>query len=143
MNRLPTTANGFTLIETLGAFVIVAISLIALFEAASESSRSVLVADFDQTALRLGRSLLATAGVTAPLRLGTARGRFDNGFEWTEIAEPYVVSRGDGAARPSVFGAWLRIEIRAPKTERGQERSLILTSQRILDENGMARDVGE
>jgi general secretion pathway protein I len=142
MKRLPTAANGFTLIETLGAFAIVAISLIALFEAASGSSRSVSVADFDQTALRLGRSLLATAGVTAPLRLGTARGRFDNGFEWTEIAQPYALGQGDGAAR-SIFGAWLRIEIRAPKTGRGQDRSLILTSLKLLDESGMARDVAQ
>jgi general secretion pathway protein I len=142
MKRPLTRPNGFTLIETLGAFAIVAISLIALFEATSGSSKSVAVSDFDQTALRLGQSLLAVAGVTEPLKLGTTEGRFDDGFRWTKVVEQYEVGRSAGADRQPVSGAWVSIEIQSPRGGQGQERSLVLTSLRLLDRDGKTLEVG-
>jgi general secretion pathway protein I len=74
--------EGFTLVETLGAFTALTLVLIVLLAGLSGAVRGNRHADTKREALRLAQSKLDSLGVTEPLTPGESTGRFGNGFEW-------------------------------------------------------------
>lgn len=80
--RPPRRAAGFTLLEVLIAFVILALALAALLPGFSGGLRSLDVADDYATAALLAESRLEAVGREAALREGVTSGTFDNGFRW-------------------------------------------------------------
>lgn len=83
------TARGFTLLEVLVAFVVLALTLGVLLHIFSLAMRTTLTAETYQQALLLAESKLAelTAGKT--LEAGQDRGHFDDRFSWSAQIEPY------------------------------------------------------
>lgn len=75
-------AAGFTLIEVLIAFVILALALGALLPGFSAGLRGLDAADDYATAALLAESRLAAVGREAPLEEGTTSGAFDDRFRW-------------------------------------------------------------
>lgn len=73
---------GFTLVETLAAFTVLTLVLIALLAGLSRTTRGGRDAETMREALRLAQSKLDGLGVTEPLAPGESSGRFENGFEW-------------------------------------------------------------
>jgi Tfp pilus assembly protein FimT len=73
---------GFTLVETLAAFTVLALVLIVLLAGLSQVTRGGRDAEGMREALRLAQSKLDGLGVTEPLTPGESTGRFGNGFEW-------------------------------------------------------------
>ena len=80
--RRPSRAAGFTLVEVLIAFVILALALGALLPGFATGLRSLGAADGYTTAALLAESRLAAVGVEEPLAAGTTEGEFENGFRW-------------------------------------------------------------
>jgi general secretion pathway protein I len=75
-------AGGFTLIEIVAAFAILALGLAMAMQIAVTGLRqSSQAADFSEAAL-LAQTVLDTAGVGERLQIGTSRGEFENGFRW-------------------------------------------------------------
>lgn len=74
--------SGFTLIEVLVAFTILAVALIALFDVFSTGMKNVKVSEGYATATTLAESKLATLGVTAPLVDQVQTGEFDARYHW-------------------------------------------------------------
>ncbi len=129
MSRCNNT-KGFTLIEVLVAFSILSLTLAAIFSLLSSSSRSTRVADEYSRAVVWAESKLAQLGVSEPLRLGTARGSFDEDYRW----ELQVVKRPSREAMHSIMYEWalLDVSLRVSWESMGQERDLILNTARLV-----------
>jgi general secretion pathway protein I len=80
--------HGFSLLEVLVAFTILALSLGVLMQIFSGSLRNVDISRDQAQALVLAQSLLASAGVETPLPNGQGAGTLDNKFHWTLLATP-------------------------------------------------------
>jgi general secretion pathway protein I len=113
--------GGFSLIEVLVAFVIMAMALVVLDQAIGGSTRGVAEAERHATASLLAQSLLARYSSLPPGGI-REQGRETNGLEWTLESRPY---RHDIADAP-----WNLQQISAVVhwVDRRQERRLQLTS---------------
>jgi len=85
----PREPNGFTLIEVLVAFTIMALMLGALLQTFAAGLRSQQVAESYATAALQARSKAAEIGQIIPLETGEHSGELDNGFQWRTVVEPY------------------------------------------------------
>lgn len=80
--------RGFTLVETMVAFAVLALCLAVLFELAGTGLRAERQANARLVALRLAESHLARLGRAEPIIAGTTDGRYDEIFRWSLAAEP-------------------------------------------------------
>ena len=88
--RLPARAAGFSLLEVLAAFVILALVGTALFRSFLGALGNATLSDEYSRATLYAESRLATIGVEAPLKEGTAQGTSDDGhYAWTAAVSPY------------------------------------------------------
>jgi len=79
--------RGFTLLETLVAFAIMAAALAALFGAFGDGLRGVRAAEARLALTRAGESVLAGLGATVPLAPGTHGGE-SGAIRWTMTIAP-------------------------------------------------------
>ena len=93
-SRARLSERGFTLIEVIVAFAIVALALSAVFQIFSTGLRSSVVTENYNMAVLLADSKLAGMGIEEPLETGDQSGTFDNGFRW----ETYVRLYDDGGS---------------------------------------------
>ncbi len=93
-------SGGFTLIEVLVAFAVLAVSLGVVFQIFSTGTRASRAAEAYTHATLLAESKLAAVGVEEPLEDGERTGEFDNGFRWRLAVRPYRLDgqERDGAA---------------------------------------------
>ncbi|WP_045728423.1 prepilin-type N-terminal cleavage/methylation domain-containing protein [Xanthomonas sp. GPE 39] len=92
--------RGYTLIEVIVAFALLALALTLLLGSLSGAARQVQRADQLSRATLYAQSLLAVQGVEQPLQPGRTQGDFEQGrFHWTMDVMPYVDPRQppDGA----------------------------------------------
>ncbi len=75
--------RGFTLIEVVVAFVILALSLGVLLNVFSTGLRTARTSEAYTMATLLAQSKLAAVGVEAPLVEGETAGQFDERFRWS------------------------------------------------------------
>ena len=84
-------ARGFTLIEIVVAFSILAVGLgVAMQIATGAMRQSRSAADYTEAAL-YAQSLLDTAGVGERLEEGSSSGEFDDRFSWELRADPFEI----------------------------------------------------
>lgn len=92
--------KGFSLVEVLVAFSILALSLGVLLALFSSGLRNAGIAHEYSRAVTLAESKLAEVGVTEPLALGQRQGAFDGQYRWrTEVAE-YIPEEATMASEP-------------------------------------------
>ena len=123
------TQRGFTLLEVLIAFAILAISLGAIMQAFGTGLSHILRAERYATAALQARSLLADVGVTRPLEPSDQSGDFEpEGHLWRIVIAPFEEG---GEAELFDLGATLyRVEV----TVADQDRNLVtLTTLRLGD----------
>lgn len=108
---------GFSLLEVLVAFSILALSLGVLMQIFSGSLRNADVAHDQAQAVVIAQSLLAAAGVDSPLAAGETTGEVGGKFRWSLLAQPYMddlaapVALQPGQARP--LDLWeVRVDVR-------------------------------
>lgn len=80
---------GFTLIETLVAFVIVAAAFAVVLGLLSSGMLLTTRATNQRLALLVADSTLARVGSDIPLQVGAASGQTQAGFQWTVSISPY------------------------------------------------------
>lgn len=80
--------RGFSLIEALAAFAILAMSLGQLLNGVSGAVRNEARADFLLRAARQGASQLDALGVDGPVPYGLSRGRYSDGLQWVLSVTP-------------------------------------------------------
>ena len=81
-NRRNRRAGGFTLLEVLVAFTILAIALTALIQAFSQGLRASTVAEERATAVLVARSIMAEVGSSIPLEESEQSGDLEDGLGW-------------------------------------------------------------
>ena len=81
--------GGFTLLEILVAFTILAMSLGVLMQIFSRGVNGAILSDHYARASTLAESKLASVGVEEALKEGISNGKFDNDFTWTLDVRPY------------------------------------------------------
>lgn len=74
--------DGFTLVEVLVAFAILAMTLTLAFRSFGSGARGVNAADRQALAVAIAQSRLAAAGVETPLEEGTVTGTHEGGLHW-------------------------------------------------------------
>lgn len=80
--------DGFTLIEVLVAFLVVALGLTTLYTALAGHSRQTFEADLRERAMAQMQSQLDAIGVSVPLEPGTSRGTYPGGLAWRLAIAP-------------------------------------------------------
>ncbi len=81
---------GFTLLEVLVAFAILAVAMAALMQAFSQGLRSLEAAEDYGTAAMLARSKMAEVGPIIPIEEGEHTGDLANGWQWRVVVLPYA-----------------------------------------------------
>lgn len=81
--------GGFTLIEAIAAFVLLALFLGTLMSALSTSMRNTLRAEQESLAAQWAQSKLDLVGIGEKLEPGVTRGEFDDGYRWEMAVEEY------------------------------------------------------
>ncbi len=97
--KMPRNARGFSLLEILVAFVLLALAMTVLMQIFSTSLNGAAVADRYAKASMLAESRLAAAGVEAALKEGSTSGSFDDTFSWQVDVKPYVEPTTDAATQ--------------------------------------------
>jgi len=123
--------QGFSLLEVLVAFSILALSLGVLMQLFSGSMRNTLAGDAYSRAVELAESTLALAGTEVPLQAGSHAGE-EKGLRWELNIEPYYPE--ELLAPPQDIQAYhvsVRVEWDGPGSGSGSGRSVALDTLRL------------
>ena len=122
----PQGEAGFTLVEVIVAFAILALALGVLMFIISDGIQRSAQAELAAEAASLAQSLLAQAAAETPLRSGERAGQFDDRRRWRLRTEPYA-----GAGDPQgAIGAY-RVTAEVFWHDDTRERSLALSTLRL------------
>jgi len=89
---MPNKQRGFSLLEILIAFSILALSLGILLKIFTTGVNTAQVAEDYTVAVQIAESLMAQAGVTAPLQPGENSGVDQQKYQWLMSVTPYTLS---------------------------------------------------
>ncbi|HKW81860.1 MAG TPA: prepilin-type N-terminal cleavage/methylation domain-containing protein [Casimicrobiaceae bacterium] len=135
-SRAPARAEGFSLLEVLAAFVILALVGTALFRVFSGALGNASLSDEYSRATLYGESRLALQGVETPLKEGVQQGTSDDGkYAWTAKVEPYRPAGStpdlDAAAALMPVQLWrIAVTVSWPGPA-GNDRSIALSTVRL------------
>ncbi len=87
--KMTKPSQGFSLLEILVAFVLLALAMAVLMQIFSSSLNGATVADRYAKATMLAESKLASAGVEEALKEGTTSGTYDDMFNWAVEVKPF------------------------------------------------------
>ena len=82
--------KGFSLLEILIAFSILAISLGILLKIFSSGINTALVSEDYTAAVQIAESLMAKTGLESPLQAGEDSGTENDKYEWQVLVTPYL-----------------------------------------------------
>jgi general secretion pathway protein I len=125
-------ARGFSLLEILVAFAILALSIGVLLNIFSRGLRTAIVSEEYQQALVIAESQMARAGSEIPLTEGAVSGEVDGKYTWTLQGTLYVVPqvKTDIAVPPPEVNAF-NVQVRVAWQDGPEEKELVLNSVRL------------
>jgi general secretion pathway protein I len=120
--------QGFTLIESLTAFAILAMTLAQLLNGVSGGARNESRADFLLRAARQGASQLDALGVDGLPPFGETSGRYPDGLYWFLTVTPGESVSAPGGGAPIATSFHARLAIKKPS---GFGETLTLSTHKI------------
>ena len=137
-DRLRLSASrGYTLVEVLVAFVILAMTLTVLFRIFSGGVRNISVSADYARAVLIAESRLAAAGINEPLYAGETYGVEDEEFTWTRSVTPYRPSPQYKSQVKDLKAWYVAVTVEWPHGE--GERSIDISTVRLDLPEGNAR----
>ena len=122
--------SGYTLVEVLVAFVILAMALTVLLQIFSGGLRSVSISSDYARAVAIAESQLAEAGVAEALRPGQELGDTDSKFTWTRtVTERLPVP---GSVNTSSFVKAYNVTVSVEWANAGRIRQVNLSTTRLV-----------
>ncbi len=118
--------QGFSLLEVLVAFAILAISMGILFQSYSTGVRGVTLSREYAKATELAQSQLAQVGSAIPLQDGTLSGEWADQYQWT-----VAIRRASELQRPDPVYALYSVDIRVGWREGERQRSVDLSTLKL------------
>lgn len=125
--------RGYSLLEVIVAFAVLALALTLLLGSLSGASRQIKQADLRSRAVLHAQSLLAVTGVVEPLQDGERSGEWEDGrYRWQLQVAPYREPRTDAlpvaetVAGPRLAQLTLQVSWGDTDADRMQWRSLRL-----------------
>ena len=103
--------SGFSLLEILVAFAILALALGVLLRIFGGAGRIAGTADEYSRAIVLAESLMAAAGIETPLEPGETRGELDDTYRWNLRVEPYEWDPRGGAPNWGFKPYWVELTV--------------------------------
>lgn len=126
--------RGFTLIEAIAAFVLLAMFLGVLMSALSTSMRQTVRAEQESLAAQWAQSKLDLVGIGELLEPGSDRGRFDDDYRWEMEVHEYEPTREEPLEvplDPDSLGMYLyRVDLTVAWGKGARERSARFTTLR-------------
>lgn len=122
--------TGFTLVEIVVAFTLVALALAALLPAFSSGLRSINSSETYLRAVLLARSTVDLVGHEIPLREGDYSGSAGNGFEWEVNVSLLASPASERAVLPEFSGEIASFRVAVAVLKDG-ERQVTLETLRI------------
>lgn len=122
MWRLVNNSRGFSLIEVVVSFMILALALGALMSGLGAGVRGTDRAAQASLALLYAESLLAETGATVPLVAGETSGERDGGYRWKRDIRPFPVKAAEGVTP---------FQISISVTPPGRGNAITLTTLRL------------
>ena len=133
--RFDRRQSGYTLIEVLVAFVILALALTVLLRIFSGGLRNVSVSSDYAIATLIAESQLAAAGIDLPLRPGETSGTEGERFEWTVNVQDYQPWPGYRSAAKGLDAYRVTVTVEWPHGD--NTRSVGLSTVRLRTEGGV------
>lgn len=127
--------SGYTLIEVLVAFMILALALTVLMRVFSGGLRNVSVSSDYATATLIAESRLAATGIDVPLTPGETSGTEGERFEWTVSVQDYEPWPGYRSAVQGVDAYHVTVTVEWPHRDR--VRSVGLSTVRLQIPRGV------
>lgn len=85
-------SQGFTLIEIIASFTILAMTFMVILEILSNSSTNTIKSSERSKIALLAQSKMDEVGLTIPIEEGTESGSFDDEIDWDVTIEPFDVA---------------------------------------------------
>lgn len=126
-------SSGYTLIEVLVAFMILALALTVLLRVFSGGLRNVSVASDYTKAVLIAETELARADIDDSLTPGTVTGRAEEKFHWTRTTRRYSPFPDDSL--PTAVPAF-HVGVRVEWPDAGRTRAVQLATVRLLRPEG-------
>jgi general secretion pathway protein I len=121
--------QGFSLIEILVAFMILAMSLTVIFRIFSGGLRNVALSEDYAQAVLVAESQLSVTGVSEPLEQGVASGVWGDRFHWQRTIEHYQPWEQDKELAASMLGYLVTVNV--DWEHAGRNRQISLSSVRL------------
>lgn len=120
--------KGFTLIEVLVAFVILAMSLSVLFRIFSGGLANISIGERYAGAVTLAETLLDEANLSQSEMSGSRSGSREDGYRWVKTVQAYEVIDQDGNSIP--VENLQKVEVQITWEAMGRERHMVLSTLR-------------
>lgn len=125
-------SRGYTLVEVLVAFMIMALALTVLLRIFSNGVRSVAVSSDYAKAVLIGESRLATAGIDELLAPGETSGVDGKEFYWTRRVVDYQPAVSYSTYVKGTRAYYVTVTVTWPNGDK--ERSIDLSTVKLLHE---------
>jgi len=121
--------RGFTLIEILVAFMILAMSLTVIFRIFSGGLRNVALSEDYARAVLVAESHLSTVGISEPLERGVTSGEWGERFRWQRVIEHYQPWEQEKELTAPLLA--YRVSVNVDWEHAGRTRQITLNSVRL------------